>query len=91
MRILKDLHDAVLTSLQVNWADGQCTLILQLASGQRNLTFSGLTAFSLSRSMPWGPSASINEATELSNSKFEVKMQSGDIITIEANAWEIST
>jgi len=90
MRKLADFHDTVLTSIEVNWSEGKCSLTVRAASGTYHLSFAGLTALVMFRSMPWGPSASINEIREASKSRYEIEMQSGDTIAITASAHEIS-
>jgi hypothetical protein len=83
---LKDLHDATLVSLELDWASGD--LNFNFRSGTKGsptvcLTTSGLTLLKCPREYPWGRSVSVNtaRAEELDgNMLLLVEMQSGDVI-----------
>lgn len=80
-----DLHDATLTVVRVDWADGTCGIEVQHGVIKRCiLSFTGLSHLTLPRKQDWGPSISINSFRALGNGQYEIAMQSGDVIRIEA-------
>lgn len=81
------LHDAVLIAVHMAWENGTCVMTIrhtQLADC--TLTFTGVSNLCLSRTQPWGPSQSINSAAQRSKGQYEIEMQSGDRVKIEATA-----
>jgi hypothetical protein len=50
------------------------------------LTFTGVSNLTLPRTQPWGRSQSINSASEPNQGQYEIEMQSGDLIKIDASA-----
>lgn len=86
------LHDATLVSLTVDWAHGTCSIAVQGAvrpgvMGAR-IRWSGVTAVSLRREQPWGPSVSILE-TQQAGGTDRITMQSGDEIEIVGATREV--
>lgn len=80
-----DLHDATLIAVHVNWKDGTCVADIEHGSlGSCVLTFSGISCLTLPRKHSWGSSASINSLTVPGSDRYEIEMQSGDLIKIEA-------
>ncbi len=82
-----DLHDATLIALRVNWEDGTCVADIEHGTlGSCVLTFSAVSHLTLPRKQSWGPSVSINSFSMPSSGQYEIEMQSGDVIRIEATA-----
>ena len=80
-----DLHDATLIAVSVTWDDGTCVVELQLETlGKCVLTFSAVSHVTLPRVQSWGRSISINSFSVPSSGKYEIEMQSGDLIRIKA-------
>lgn len=80
------LHDATLVAIHFVWADGTC--IMTVRHGQLSdctLTFTGVSSLTLPRTQPWGPSQSINSACERNMGQYEIELQSGDLIKIDAS------
>ncbi|MFC3531418.1 hypothetical protein ACFOLG_04405 [Vogesella facilis] len=90
---LPDLHDATLLLIEVDWEQGNCRLHLQTTShGKGFLLFPALRAIHIPHHQPWGPSVSINSHVQLTTGEWEIEMQSGDILQIQADscAWHSS-
>lgn len=87
-----DLHDATLRRIDLDWERGLCELHLSVWSDEagtsvaRVLSFHKTTNIHIPRQDPWGPSVSINLASQ-SNTDFQIEMQSGDVISISAEAF----
>ena len=80
-----DFHDATLIAVSLTWDDGTCVLELQHGTlGKCVLTFSTVSHVTLPRMQSWGRSGSINSFSVPGKGKYEIEMQSGDIIRIEA-------
>lgn len=89
MRIYPELHDAVLESVSMAWADGDVRLAVRSTGGPVTLVCSGVTEFNATHDAPWGPSASINEIQWLAHRdrhSLVVQMQSGDHIRVVCSA-----
>jgi hypothetical protein len=87
-----NLHDATLVAVRVNWADGTC--IVELDHGTLGiclLTFSTMSHLTLPRKQSWGRSVSINSFSMPSNGRYEIEVQSGDLIIIEASEMTLAT
>ena len=86
-----DLHDATLIAVHVLWAEGTCTMTVRYSRlSECTLAFAGVSNMTLPRTQPWGRSQSINSATERKKGQYEIEMQSGDLITIEASEFSLS-
>jgi len=86
------LHDSVVSSIHLHWAEHRVEILLSVfvEKGQTarpyRLQFHGVSNFEAPHTAPWGESASINGVSEGAG-KFELEMQSGDVINIEAEGF----
>lgn len=84
------LHDAVLTTITVDWAKSEASIRLKLcATPSRECTVvaQGLRTISCTHRKPWGDSASVNTTSFMQVGairRITIEMQSGDTITIDA-------
>ena len=83
-----DLHDATLQQLVVNWPASSVTVYFRTATGEAVMTGMGLRRLDLPRSEPWGPSVSVNQVVQR-HGCLTIEMQSGDVVTIEAETFSI--
>ncbi|TCS36773.1 hypothetical protein BCF53_12247 [Reinekea marinisedimentorum] len=87
------LHDGVIRYIDLSWSDFKIDILLSafLRSGQNakpcKLSFYGVANFEAPHKSPWGESASISNAREVAGG-FEVEMQSGDVLLIEAEGFD---
>ncbi|GLS95674.1 hypothetical protein [Piscinibacter gummiphilus] len=82
------LHDATLSSVHACHETGRCDLTLRLGiSGTHVLRFEGFNVLSVPRQEPWGPSCAVNATRQVSPRAYELELQSGDVIHIEARSW----
>ena len=80
------LHDATLVAVHFVWADGTCIMAVGHSQlSECTLTFTGVSNLILPRTQPWGRSQSINSASERNKGQYEIEMQSGDLIKIDAS------
>ena len=80
-----DLHDSSLIALHVSWEDGVCVADIQHGTlGRCALTFSDVSHITLPRKQSWGRSVSINAFSGSNGGRYEIEMQSGDLIVIDA-------
>jgi hypothetical protein len=87
-----NFHDATLVAVHVNWADGTCTVeVDHWTFGICVLTFSAMSHLTLPRKQDWGRSVSINSFSMPSSGQYEIEMQSGDLIKIEAAEMTLAT
>jgi hypothetical protein len=83
---LKDLHDATLASLEVDWASGELRFNFEVSIGATTsvcLVAHEFTFLKCPREFPWGESVSVNWARADKADKellLVVEMQSGDLI-----------
>ncbi|QBE63922.1 hypothetical protein [Pseudoduganella lutea] len=85
MTIDIDLHDATLLAVHISWENGTCTVELRHGTlGHCVLTFSAVSYLALPRKQACGPSVSINSFSRVGSGRYEIWMQSGDLIEIEA-------
>ena len=87
-----NLHDATLVAVRVNWADGTC--IVEVDHGKLGiclLTFAAMSQLTLPRKQSWGRSVSINSFSMPTSGQYEIEMQSGDLIMIEASEMTLTT
>lgn len=87
-----NLHDATLVAVRVNWANGTC--IVEVDHGTLDichLTFSPMSHLTLPRKQDWGRSVSINSFSMPSSGRYEIEVQSGDVIVIEASEMTLTT
>jgi len=82
------LHDATLLSIEVDYDIGRCELLIHpVGEDRRILAFDGFSALHLPRHAPWGRSSAINGLRQLDAQAFEIELQSGDVLRIEAASW----
>ena len=82
------VHDATLESVYVSWETARCEIrLVPVGMPPHLLTFEGFTNIELPRREDWGPSSSINSSTQSGTGQFEIEIQSGDTIRIEAVRW----
>jgi hypothetical protein len=87
-----NLHDATLLAVRVNWAARTCIVeIDHWTLGICVLTFSAMSHLTLPRKQSWGSSVSINSFSMPSGGQYEMEMQSGDLIRIEAAEMTLAT
>lgn len=87
-----DLHDATLIALLISWEDGTCVADVKHGTlGRCTLTFFAVSHLTLPRKQSWGRSVSINSFSFPPSGHFEIEMQSGDLIKIEAADVVLST
>ncbi|MEO8047612.1 MAG: hypothetical protein ABI684_10025 [Nitrospirota bacterium] len=83
-------HDAVLRSVEVLWKQKLCRFNLrafvtcEAPATAHRLEFSGVTSLVMPHEEAWGPSSSVNSVSQTSG-KFQVEMQSGDVIELVAS------
>jgi hypothetical protein len=89
------LHDALLKSVEIDWEKKTCRIEVAAFveanawATPHQLLFSGVTSLSVPHEEPWGPSSSVN-ATSQDNNRFQIEMQSGDIIEVAATSFAFS-
>jgi hypothetical protein len=80
------LHDATLVEIKVLWKERLCVLRLAMPSSvTSDLTFWNISAVNIPANQPWGPSVSINKTVTKDGGKYEIEMQSGDVLRITAS------
>jgi hypothetical protein len=85
------IHDATLKEIQIEWAEGTCTLNIDTHSGTASsLVFQGVTRISVSRDFPWGRSVSVNAARQTEAGRYDIEMQSGDTVSVCASSWQFN-
>lgn len=87
-----NLHDAILERIEVLWPDKICRCFVRAwhegASRALCVEFREISAISVPRDEPWGPSSSILEHTQNADNH-AIAMQSGDVIQLRAKAWAV--
>jgi hypothetical protein len=89
------LHDATLRRIEIGWLNGEASLSVRTDATLRRIVVRSLRELHCSRTMPWGPSESINEVRgpdRLEHSdllRLEIDMQSGDTIRLVAAEFEM--
>ncbi len=82
------LHDAVLAAAHISWEAARCDFrIYPVGEKAHSLVFEGFTKLEFPRNEPWGPSSSINSATQPEATEFVIELQSGDLLRITAAKW----
>jgi hypothetical protein len=91
-----DLHDALLKNVAMDWTGGNVIIDALVFRPGRDraaepctLIWSGVRRLIVNRELPWGPSNFINSAKFEAPSTYEIEMQSGDHIVIEATAFAL--
>ncbi len=84
------LHDATLDSLNLDWETGEVVMHVRLVGGiAAELLFHSIKSVLVPRHQPWGRSASINAAKTVAEGMYELEMQSGDLLRLEAQGWSL--
>jgi len=82
------LHDATLAAICIDWDAARCDVRLRpVGLSSHLLVFEGFTHIELPRRQVWGPSSSINTVAQPREGLFDIELQSGDVIRIEAPHW----
>ncbi|HEY9134646.1 MAG TPA: hypothetical protein VIM85_02510 [Pseudomonadales bacterium] len=82
------LHDAVMAAAHISWDAARCDLrVYPVGKKAHWLVFEGFTKIEFPRNEPWGPSNSINSVKQPKPTKFEIEIQSGDLLRITAEKW----
>ncbi len=80
------LHDAVLLSAEMKWADGMAVIALQTSGGVVRLSVDRATRLECTREFPWGRSVCVNDVRLMAladvTKRLEIEMQSGDVLVI---------
>jgi hypothetical protein len=86
------LHDAILAAIHISWEADRCDLRVQpVGAPSHVLVFEGFTALEFPKQQPWGPSSSINAVREPQPGCFEIELQSGDVLRVQAPHWSYRT
>jgi len=82
------LHDATLSAIHVSYEAARCDLRLNVVGGAAfQLVFEGFSALRFPRQEPWGRSCSVNTGRQVSTEVYEIELQSGDALQVEARSW----
>ena len=83
------IHDATLSAIYISWEGARCDIrLLPVGLPPHMLVFEGFTNIELPRRESWGASSSVNNSTEPKAGQFEIELQSGDTLRVEAAHWE---
>jgi hypothetical protein len=91
------MHDWTLVAISMNWELGRVTIELRdLTSSTRFLVAEGVRDLRVPRANDWGPSVSVNTVSSIDPTltgmqRLKLEMQSGDIIEIVADKFDIPT
>jgi hypothetical protein len=96
MNTLHKLHDATLTSIELDWATGNFRASFILGVDPRELRIVGkdVTSFSYERRFPWGRSVSVNKCQIESKGTevvLTIEMQSGDLLVGKGSAFAVTS
>ena len=86
------MHDWTLLGVTYDWAAAQVTINFQAVDGPKALVATSVTDFHVPQLRDWGPSASVNGVEQVAGARsaaLRIEMQSGDVIAIEATAFEL--
>ena len=82
------LHDAVLSAIHISWESNRCDLRVQpVGTTSHVLVFEGFTALEFPKQEHWEPSPSIYVVREPQRGCFEIELQSGDVLRVQAPHW----
>jgi hypothetical protein len=87
------LHDASVLSISYDWEGklvsvfGKRSDYATKKSSPFKILFSNVKLLSIPRMEEWGPSDCILETAQLSISEFQIQMQSGDLIVVNAESF----
>ena len=85
--VVGPLHDAVLLSIDMLWAEGIVTLGIRTATGAKRIVVEEVTRLECPREYPWGRSVCINDVRigdppPSGGFRVELEMQSGDVLVL---------
>jgi hypothetical protein len=88
------MHDWIFLSVVFEWASGRATLRFRSALGEEALVASSVVDLHVPQLNEWGPSVSVNAvkgpfSTNDGRRSLEIEMQSGDVITIVAQSFQM--
>jgi len=89
------MHDWSLIQIHLAWGTGELSIdLIDTSERARTLSASSVSVLEIPRTMPWGPSASINriegpDPQGDGTSRVRIHVQSGDSIVIVARAFEL--
>jgi hypothetical protein len=92
---LGSLHDNVLLTVELRWAEGFVAVDVRTADGVRRIVVHDVTRVVCPRENPWGRSVCINDVRFValqsgSGFQMEVEMQSGDRLLICGSALSVN-
>lgn len=85
----RSLHDATLQEIRCECKISRCVLEFRTSRGNKKLIFEEVTDISIPHQNPWGSSVSLNEIRISRDATYEIEMQSGDVIRINAKTWRL--
>lgn len=91
------MHDWTLKRIEFDWHAARVTLDLEDSNcTMRTLIAEGVQDLQVPRFNEWGPSVSVNEVSEIvpmssGSQRLKIEMQSGDVIQILAQRFELPT
>jgi hypothetical protein len=87
---LDQLHDATLVAIQLDWDTGECVATFRgapnIPGGSFRLRWTHVSDLHVPRALAWGPSMSVLSAVEHPGGRYALHLQSGDVITVQAEA-----
>ena len=89
------MHDWTLKSVLFEWKLARVTISLEGTNAlEALLVADGVVGLHVPQEKPWGPSVSVNEVVGPSDAgnglqKLSIEMQSGDVMTIVARAFQL--
>jgi hypothetical protein len=91
---LPNMHDWTLLAADYDWQSARVTMRFRTAVGTATLVVSEVADLHIPQRRSWGPSVSVNGAEWLAGTgehahMLRIEMQSGDVITVEAAAFEV--
>jgi hypothetical protein len=89
------MHDWTLKKIELDWHAARVTVHLEDSTyTARSLIAEGVQNLQVPRTNEWGPSVSVNEVSEIEPvpsglQRVKIEMQSGDVIQIVAQRFEL--
>jgi hypothetical protein len=92
--MITTMHDWSLVSICMDWTLARVTIVLKDGtSSTRTLIAEGVRNLRAPRESDWGPSVSVNtfliDALSVGTQRLQIEMQSGDVIEIVAERFDI--
>ena len=90
----KAMHDWTLVSILMDWQSARVTINLQDHASTKTVVAEGVQDLRVPHECGWGPSVSVNEAYPIESlstglKRLRIEMQSGDVIEIVADEFDI--